>query len=160
MWLLQTGTCWSCRTRRQMGLPGVDLGHAPDPSTPETRVLIAIPPAVDSPLDQATLLAEVRIELCQGPSDGIALALVVEAIAFVLLLAATRARIHAVGRLEVRAEFPDDDGFDVTADRVFHLDAIARVLEGDPLHTVAVLADHEGGRCRDGTGCCTRGVRR
>jgi hypothetical protein len=43
------------------------------------------------------------------------------------------------------------DGLDVTADRILHLDAVPRVFECNPLHTIAVLSHYEWRGSRDGT---------
>lgn len=130
-------------------LARVDLGHAPHATRAQSRVLVAVAPAVDGALDEAALGAQTGVELCQGPADRVALALVDEPVAAVLILAAAGARVHAVLRLEFGAERVDVDGFHVAPDRVFHLDAVPRVLEGDPLHAVSVLAHNERCRCRD-----------
>ena len=76
-----------------------------------------------------------------------------QAVALVLVLGAARARVDAVLGLEVLGEAVDVDRLDVAADGVLHLDAVARVLKGDPLNAVLVLPNDEGRGGRDGTGC-------
>jgi len=101
--------------------------------------LIAVPPAINSTLNQATLLSEVRVELCQRPAYSVALTLVVETVAFVFVLSAARAWVHAVRILELRGEIVNVDRLDVAPDRVLHLHAISGVLECNPLHTCIIL---------------------
>lgn len=61
----------------------VDLGHATYATTTQSDVLIAIPPAVDGALDKAAFLAQIGVQLRQRPTDRVALALVVKAVALV-----------------------------------------------------------------------------
>lgn len=126
------------------GLAVVGLRHALDASAAEAGVLVRVPPAVDGALYEATLAAQTRVELRERPSDGVALGLVHEPVAAVLVLGAAGARVDAVLRLEVLRQGLDVDVLDVAADGVLHLDAVARVLEGYPLHAVGVLPDDEG----------------
>lgn len=114
--------------------------------------MIAVPPTVHRTLDQASLLSQVRIELCKRPADGIALAFVVQAITLVLLFLDARTRVDAVLLFEFRTELVDVDRLDVAADGVLHLDAISRVLECNPLYTGIVLAYNQWGGRRDGPG--------
>jgi hypothetical protein len=138
-------------------LPAINLSHAAHPPTAQPRILITIAPAVDSALDETALASQGRVELGQGPANGIALSLVDEPVAAVLVLAAACAWVDAILGLEVLVEGVDVDGFHVAADGVFHLDAVSRVLKGDPLHAVAVLANDERGRGGDGARGCTGG---
>jgi len=133
------------------GVSSVHLGHSPDSTTSQSHVLVAVAPAVDCSLDQAALLSEVRVQLCQCPTDSIALGLVVKPIALVGILLAACARVNAVVRFEIRAEIFNVDRLDIASDRVFHLDSIPGVLECDPLNAVIVLSDYKGGRCRNGS---------
>lgn len=87
--------------------------------------MVAVAPAVDGALNEAALFAQVGVELCQRPADGVALALVMQSIALVLVLATAGARIDAVVGLELGAQPFHIDGLDVAADGVFHLDAVA-----------------------------------
>jgi hypothetical protein len=109
--------------------------------------LVAVAPAVHGALDEAALSAEARVELCKCPSHGVALSLVVEAVALVLVLVAARAGVDAVLRLELLGKLVDVDGLDIAADGVFHLDAVSRVLECDPLDAVLVLSDDQRSCC-------------
>lgn len=65
------------------GLSAVHLGHAADSTAPQSWVLVAIPPAVDRPLDESALPAEGRVEMRQRPADRVALRLVDLAVALV-----------------------------------------------------------------------------
>jgi hypothetical protein len=77
--------------------------------------------------------------LRQCPANRVALGLVVQPIALVLVFGATCARVYAVLSLEVLRQLVDVDRLDIAANGVFHLDAITRVLERYPLHSVLVL---------------------
>ena len=134
----------------------VHLGHAADASTPQPRVLVAVAPAVHGPLDQASLAPERRVQLRERPSDRVALGLVLQTVAAVLVLRAAGARIDAVFRLELGRQLLRVHRLDVASDGVLHLDAIARVLERDPLDAVLVLPDHQGRGGGDWAGCSVR----
>lgn len=138
--------------RRVARLTGTGLGHPPHTTAAKPRILIAVTPAVDGTLDQTALSAQGRIQFGQGPSHGVAFGLVNEAVAAVLVLGAAGAGVDAVVRLELLAQAVDVDGLDVTPDLIFHLDAISRILERDPLHPVVILAHDERGGGRDGSG--------
>lgn len=132
-----------CRYR----LAVVHLGHPPHATTPQSRILVAVAPAVDCSLNQSALAPKARIQLRERPSDGVALCLVMQAISLVLVLVAARAGIHAVLRLELLRKIVDADGLDVAADRVLHLYPVSRILKSNPLHAVLVLP-HDQGRGR------------
>lgn len=132
-------------------LPVVDFGHPPDPPAPQSRVLVAVPPAVDGSLDESSLASQARIQLRQCPSNGVALGLVVQAVTFVRVLGAAGTWIYAVLRLEVLGKILNVDRFNVAADGVLHLHAITRVLESNPLDAVRVLPDHQRSRRWNGT---------
>lgn len=123
------------------GLAVVHLGHASDTSGTQPGVLVAIPPAVDCSLDETPLAAERRVELCQCPTDGVALGLVLETVAPVLVFGAARAGVYTILGLELSRQLVRVDRLDVAANRVLHLDAIPRVLEGYPLHAISILAN-------------------
>lgn len=135
-------------------LARVDLCHATNAARAQARILVAVSPRVDGALDEAALPPQAGVELGEGPADGVALALVDEAVAAVLVLGAAGAGVDAVLGLEFGGQRVDGYGLDVAPDRVLHLDAVARVLKGDPLDAVAVLADDEGGCGRDWTRSC------
>lgn len=120
----------------------VNLRHPPHSSAAESRVLVAVSPAVHGALDEAAFATEARVELSQRPSDRVALGFVVQPVSLVLVLGAARPRVHAVFRFEVGREAIHVDRFHVASDRVLHLDAVSRVLERDPLHSVLVLPHH------------------
>lgn len=126
------------------------LGHAANASTSQTRILVAVAPAVDCALDQASLSAERRVELGQCPAHRVALRLVLQPVSAVLVLRAASARVDAVLRLEVARELVRVDRLDIAADSVLHLDAVARVFKCNPLHPIVILPHHE--RCRSWDG--------
>ena len=132
------------------GFSGIEFGHASHTSTAQLRVLIAVAPAIHSSLDQASLASKTMVQFGQRPSHRIAFRLIDQAIPSILILATARPRIDTVLGFEFWRQALHIDRFDVTSDRVFHLDAIARVLERNPLHAIAVLSNHE--RCRGGNG--------
>jgi hypothetical protein len=133
-------------------LARADLCHAANASGPQPGVLVAVPPAVNRALDQTALATKARVELGQRPAHGVALGLVDQAVSAVLVLAAARSWVDAILRLEVGTEGVNVDRLDIASDGVLHLYAIARVLECDPLHPIAVLSYDEWGCCRDGAG--------
>jgi len=147
------------------GFSGVYLRHSTHASAPQPDVLVAVSPAVDGALNETPFLAQIGIQLREGPSDGIALAFVMQAVAFILFLVATRAWVHAVVRFELGAELFDIYRLDIATDGVLHLDAVSGVLERDPLHPVVVLPNNEGRGRGDRAGSCggirtRRGIRR
>lgn len=151
-----TGSWEGCSRRRFCSVSVLNLRHSPYSAASKSHVLVAVAPAVDCALDQAALLAQVGVQLRERPAHGIALAFVVQAIALVLVLPATRPWVDAVRRLELLTELIDVDRLDVAADGILHLHAVARVLERDPLDTIVVLAHHERSSRRNGTWSCAR----
>jgi hypothetical protein len=146
----QRGLC-----RRHL-LPVVELGHAPNSPAAQPGILVAISPTIHRSLNQASLPSETRIQLGQGPSDGVAFGFINEAISAVLVLIATCSRIHAVFRLEFGGQLLHLDRFHVASDCIFHLHSVPGVLKRDPLHAVVVLAHHERRRRRDRSWRCVR----
>jgi hypothetical protein len=136
----------------------VNLGHTTDSAASKAGVLVAVTPAVHSSLDEASLSAKRRVELSKSPSDAVAVGLVNEAITAVLVLCAARARIHAVLLLEFLRQVVCVHRLDITPYSVLHLNAVARVLESDPLHSIAVLSYDERSRGRDRSGGSVRVV--
>lgn len=164
--------CRTTRTGHVAGVGGlgrlsvVHLCHAADSSTSQAGVLVAVPPTVDRSLDETSLTPKRGVQLCEGPTNRVALGLVLQAVAAVLILRAARPRINTVLRLEFCGEFIRVHGLDITSDGVFHLYAVARILKRDPLNTVLILPHYErggggdwswrgvgiGARCRTGRG--------
>lgn len=153
--------CWPSRTASHVRGMGsrlnrfaiADLRHSSDSSTSQSRILIAVAPAVNSSLNQSSLSAKTRVQLCQGPTNGVAFGFIHQSIAAVLILAATSSGVNAVLSLEFWAESVNIDRFHITSDCVFHLYTVARILKGNPLNTIVVLSHDQ--RC-----CCwnwTRG---
>lgn len=134
-----------------MGFPCGHLCHPSDTTTPQSGVLVAVAPAVDRSLDEAALSPQARVELRQRPADCVALSLVVQAIALVLVLSAARAGVDTVLSLEVLWQLVNVDRLDIAADCVLHLDAVARILESDPLHSILVLPYDQWCGSGDGT---------
>lgn len=128
-------------------LPIVNLGHSSDSTTSQSRVLVAVAPTIHSSLDQSSFSTKTWIEFCQGPADCIALSLVHQTIASVLVLATACSWIDAVLSLEFWAECVNIDRFHIASDGILHLYAIARVFECNPLNTVVVLANYQWGSC-------------
>lgn len=85
----------------------VELGHSSNTSATQSRILIAVSPAVHSSLDQSSLATEAWVELSQSPSHRVTLSLVNQAVTAVLVLAAAGTRIDAVLGLELGAQAID-----------------------------------------------------
>jgi len=110
---------------RRYCFPVVDFGHPPHSSAAETRVLVAVSPAVHRALDEAALASETWIELSQSPTHRVALGFVVQSVAFVLVLGATCPRVNAIFRLELLRKAVYVYRFYVASNGVFHLDAVS-----------------------------------
>lgn len=149
------------RGRSHRLLAIVDLGLAADSSTAQTRVLVAIAPAIDGALDESALTAQRGVQFGKCPAHGVALSLVDKSVTAVLVFVAAGAWVDAVLRFEVLAESVHVDGLDVATDRVLHFHPVPRVLECNPLHSVAVLSHHErrSGRDRAWSGARARSQR-
>jgi hypothetical protein len=137
--------------RRIHRFPAGDLRHPPHTSAPKTWILVAIPPAVYCPLNEATLSSQTWIELSQRPTYRITFSLVVQAISLILILRAAGSWVNAVLSLEVWRKRVCVYRFNVTANRVLHLNPISRVLKRNPLNTILVLSDDEWSCCGNGT---------
>jgi hypothetical protein len=135
-------------------LPVVNLCHPPHSPTAESWILVAVPPAVYGALNQTALASKAWVELGQSPTNGVTLCFVVQSVAFVLIFRAARSRVDAILSLEVLRQAVHVHRLNVTSNSVFHLDAVARVFERDPLDTVPVLSNYQ--RCcrRDRTRRC------
>jgi len=137
-----------CTRRRIHSLPTVDLCHPSHTSASQARILVAVTPTVYCSLNETSLSPQAWIEVSQSPAYRVALRLVVQSIPLVLILGTTSARIHAILRFELLRKCICIHGLYIAPNRVLHLDAISRILESDPLHTVLVLSDNERCRCR------------
>jgi hypothetical protein len=137
-------------------LPVVELGHAPNSPAAQPGILVAISPTIHRSLNQASLPSETRIQLGQGPSDGVAFGFINEPIPAVLVLIATRSWINAVFRLEFGGQLLHVDRLHVASDCIFHLHAVSGILKRDPLHAIVVLAHHERRRRRNRSWRCVR----
>lgn len=120
----------------------VHLGHAAHSSASKSRILVAVAPAVDSALDQASLASEGDVKLCKGPTNTVAVSLVHQTVSTILLLGAASSGINTVLLLELGGELLNVDRLDIATDGVLHLDSVPGVFESDPLNTVAVLSDN------------------
>jgi hypothetical protein len=76
-----------------------------------------------------------------------------ESVTFVLILVATCTRVDAVLCFEFLREFFNIDRLDITANGVFHLDSVSRILEGNPLDSILILPYYQWRSSRNGTGC-------
>jgi len=149
--------CRTTRTRhvRVVGsglhrLARIDFRHSTHAPAAQSRVLIAVSPAVHGSLNQTSFATKTWIEFRQRPSYCVALGLIDKAVAPVLILGAASPRVDAIFSLELGTQSVDIDRLDIAANCVFHLYSITRVLKGDPLHSIAILSDHKRGRRRDG----------
>ena len=113
--------------------------------------MIAVAPAVDGSLNQATLAAQTRVQLRKCPANGVALGFVMQSVALVLVLVAASTGVNAVLRFEILSKFIDVDRLNITADGILHLHPVAAVLKGDPLHAILILPYYQRRSCRNGT---------
>ena len=132
----------------------VDFGHATNASTSEFRILVAVAPAVDGTLDETAFAAQTRIEFRESPADGVAFGFVKQPVPPVLIFAAARSRVDTVFVLEFRAQGLDINRFHIASDGVFHLDAVTRIFERNPLYTVVILSNYKRSRGWDWSRCC------
>lgn len=139
-------------------LSSINLSHTANPSAAQSRVLIAVAPAIDSTLDQSTLSPQRGIQLGQRPADSVAFCLVDQSVPAILVFTAAGPRVHAVLGFEFLRERVHDDGFHVTADGVFRFHPVSGIFKGDPLHAVAVLSHDQWGSGWDGAWCCAGGA--
>lgn len=135
-----------------MIFPGSHLRHASNTPAPQTRILVAVAPTVHCTLNEAALSTKARVELSKCPAYSVALGLIMQAIALVLILGAASTRIDAVLCLEVCRKLVDVNRLNITADRVLHLNPVAGILKCNPLHAILILSHNKWGSCGDGTG--------
>lgn len=81
----------------------IDFGHPPNTSAPQSRILIAVSPAVNGSLNQSSLAAKTGVQLGQSPSNSVAFSFVNQTVSTVLVLAATSPWINAILSLELWA---------------------------------------------------------
>lgn len=144
--------CWTSRARhlwssRLNCLAIVDLSHSAHAPAPQSWILIAVSPGINGSLNKTPLTPEARVQFSQGPTDSVALSLVHQAIASVLILAAASTWIDAVLRFKFRAQCLHIDRFHVAPDGILHLYAIAGIFESNPLDAIVVLSDNQWSRC-------------
>ena len=148
-----TRTAWATWTSQVGGmtclhlLAIVDFGHSPNPSTTQSRILVAISPAIHCSLDQSSLSAQAWIQLRKCPAHRVAFRLINKAIATVLILLTAGPRIHTILGFEFGTQTVHIDGFHIASDGVFHLYSISRVLESDPLDPIVVLTYDKRSGC-------------
>lgn len=121
----------------------VDLRHASDSPRSVFRIRVRVSPAIDCALDEPALTAKTWVQLGKSPAHGVAVSFVGESVAAVCALLAAGAWVDAVLVLEISAQLVDVDRLDIAADGILHLDAITRVLKGDPLNSIVVLSNHK-----------------
>ena len=153
--------CRTARTRHVRGVSRslnrfsiVDLGHSSDSSTSQSRILVAVAPAVDGSLNQTSFSSQTRVQLSQSPTNSVAFSLVDQAISTVLILTAASSWINAVLGFEFRAQSVNIDRLHVASDGVLHLDTVARIFKCDPLNTIVVLSNHQRSSCWNGSWSC------
>lgn len=126
--------------------------------------MVTVAPAVYRALNETTLSTETWVQLCQRPSNSVALSLIVKAVALVLIFGAAGARVDTVLGFEVLGKLVNIDGLNITADGVLHLHPVARILESNPLNPVLVLSYNKrsgcGNRARSSIGIDVRTSRR
>lgn len=121
----------------------IDFGHPPNTSAPQSRILVAVSPAVNGSLNQSSLAAKTGVQFGQSPSNSVAFSFVNQTVSAILVLAATSSGINAILSLELWAQGIHIHGLHVASDRVFHLDAIAGVFKCNPLNTVVILSNNQ-----------------
>lgn len=139
---------------RNLPLSRLDLCLSPDAPAPEPRVLIAVTPAVNSTLNKAPLSTQTGVQLSQSPTDSIALSLVVQSIALVLILWTASSRVNTILGPEILGQFLHVNRLDVAADGVLHLDPVSGILKRNPLNAVVILSHDKRGSCWYGTRRC------
>ena len=82
----------------------VDLGHSSNTSTPQSWVLVAIAPTVNSSLNKTSLSTKARIQLGQSPTNSVALSFVHQTVSTVLVLATASSGVNAILSLEFWAQ--------------------------------------------------------
>lgn len=132
----------------------VHLRHSPNPPAPQPGILIAVSPAVNCPLNEASFRSKAWVQFSQRPSNRIAFSFINQSITPVLIFRAACSRVDAVLGLEVLAESINIHRLNVASDGVFHLYAISRVLKSDPLNSIVVLTNDQWRSRRNGSGSC------
>lgn len=124
-------------------LATVHLGHAANSSASESRILVAVAPAVHCTLDQASLASQRHVQLCQSPSDSVALSLVNQPVSAVLILGTACPWVDTVLLLELGGKLLDVYRLDIAANSVLHLNPVPGILKGNPLNAIAILPYNE-----------------
>lgn len=145
-----SGHGWWLRWYR---LSSIDFRHSSHTPAPKPRILIAVPPAVHRSLNQSSLPSQCRVQLRQGPANGVAFCFVDEPVPSILIFAAAGARIHTVLCLELLAEVVHINRFDIASDCIFHFHAVSRILERNPLYAIVILPYNKRSRGRYGPWC-------
>lgn len=148
---------WSSRSRRLTSgrgahFPsGADFGLTANSPASQSRILVAVPPAVHGSLNQSSLPSQAGVQVCQRPSHLVAIGFVVQAITLVLLLGHRSSWVDAILRLELAGQSIGVYRFNITPNRILHLDAVPRVFKSDPLHARCVLLHHKWSSRRNRT---------
>lgn len=125
--------------------PTANLCHPPYSSASQAWILIAVTPAIHRPLNQPPFPSQTWVELCQCPAHSVALCLVVQSVALVLVFGTAGTWVHTVLCLELWWKCVCVYRLNVATNRVFHLHSVSRVLERNPLHAILVLSNDK--RC-------------
>lgn len=72
------------------------FGLSPDSSAPKSWILVAVPPTIHCTLNETPFPTKTRIQLCKSPSYLVAVGLVVQTVAFVLIPWHTCSRIDTI----------------------------------------------------------------
>ena len=142
--------------RRLDLLSVVHLGHPAHSSASESRILITVSPAVYRSLNQSSLATEGHVQLSKSPTNTVAVRLIHQTVSTILILGAAGSRINTILLFELRAELFNIDRLNIATDGILHLDPVSRVLERDPLNTIAILSNHQWGSRGDRTRCSIR----
>lgn len=134
------GACHVRRMRCLSSLSSADFCHSSNTSASQSGILITVSPTVDSSLNETSLATKTSVQFGQGPSNCVALSLVNQSIASILVLAAASAWIDTVLCLEFGVEVINIYRFYVASNGILHLDAVPRVLKRNPLNTVVILS--------------------
>lgn len=106
-------------------LSAVHLCHSSHTSAAEPRILVAVAPTVNGSLDQASLASERDVELRKRPADAVAISLVHETVATVLVLGTASSGVDTVFLLELGRKILDGYRLNIASDSVLHLYSIA-----------------------------------
>ena len=134
-------------------LPIIHFGQASHSATPESGVRVAVSPAVHGSLDEASLPSQGHIQMRQSPANPVAVCLIHQAVAAILVLGAAGPGIDAVLLLKLLRQLLGIYGLHIASDGVFHLHAVSGILKGNPLDPVTILPYYQWSCRRNWTWC-------